>query len=449
MTATPTQTTSPTPTTTTTLTATQTQTSTPTQTRTQTPTTTTTLTATPTQTSSPTQTSTPTQTRTQTPTPSITSSQTQTPTPSITSSQTMTPTNTTTPTQTNTPTRTATNTPTPSSTNTPTPTRTATPTQTMTQTPTATVTASPTNTPTQTPSHTPTNFPIEYAPNGYYYDTTTGEMYISTNTTKRVIFDGLKVGINFLGNRNETLTVNITDSGFRLIGLSEAGGQYVLVSDDNGVMYYALAPGGTINQDSFVSITGGTVVNNTWFFVGDNNSGSVEIVEIYNIDGVLNQNRNINLGPYSLVYSGSNANQFRLINTNGGSSKTIETANGGTVNFSVDVAGNLVANSKSFLIDNKNREGYRLRHGSVEGPENGVYFRGNSDENIIELPDYWKWMVDSKTITVLLTSYCGDEIYVEKITESTIIIGGNNCGFSYVVYGERNDIGKMDIDIID
>jgi hypothetical protein len=361
----------------------------------------------------------------------------------------MTPTNTTTPTQTNTPTRTATNTPTPSSTNTPTPTRTATPTQTMTQTPTATLTATPTNTPTQTPSHTPTNFPIEYAPNGYYYDTATGEMYISTNTTKRVIFDGLKVGINFLGNRNETLTVNITDSGFRLIGLSEAGGQYVLVSDDNGVMYYALAPGGTINQDSFVSITGGTVVNNTWFFVGDNNSGSVEIVEIYNIDGVLNQNRNINLGPYSLVYSGSNANQFRLINTNGGSSKTIETANGGTVNFSVDVAGNLVANSKSFLIDNKNREGYRLRHGSVEGPENGVYFRGNSDENIIELPDYWIWMVDSNTITVLLTSHCGDEIYVEKITESTIIIGGNNCGFSYVVYGERNDIGKMDIDIID
>jgi hypothetical protein len=345
----------------------------------------------------------------------------------------MTPTNTITPTQTNTPT--------PSSTNTPT--------QTSSQTPTATITTTPTNTPTQTPSHTPTNFPIEYAPDGYNYDAITSAMTISTSSLKRVVFDGMKIGINFLGEINEVLTINITDSGFRLIGLSEAGGQYVLVSDDNGVMYYALAPGGVINQDSFVSITGGTVVNNTWFFVGDNNSGSVEIVEIYNIDSALNQNRNINLGPYSLVYSGSNANQFKLVNTNGGTSKTIETVNGDTVTFSVDVEGNLVANSKSFLIDNKNKEGYRLRHGSVEGPENGVYFRGNSDANIIELPNYWKWMVDSKTITVLLTSHCGDKIYVEKITESTVIIGGNNCGFSYVVYGERNDISKMDIDIID
>jgi len=58
-------------------------------------------------------------------------------------------------------------------------------------------------------------------------------------------------------------------------------------------------------------------------------------------------------------------------------------------------------------------------------------------------------MVDTKTITVLLTSHCGDEIYVDNITESTITIGGNNCGFSYVVYAERNDIDKMNIDLID
>ncbi len=48
----------------------------------------------------------------------------------------------------------------------------------------------------------------------------------------------------------------------------------------------------------------------------------------------------------------------------------------------------------------------------------------------------------------MLTSYCGDEIFVEEITESAVIVGGNNCEFSYVIYGERKDIGKMDIEPI-
>ena len=46
----------------------------------------------------------------------------------------------------------------------------------------------------------------------------------------------------------------------------------------------------------------------------------------------------------------------------------------------------------------------KLRHGSLEGPENGVYIRGRlKDNNTIELPDYWTGLVDEKTITVNLT----------------------------------------------
>ena len=469
LTATPTQTPTQTPTTTTTLTATptQTSTSTPTQTGTQTPTTTTTLTATPTQTSTQTptstQTQTPSQTGTNTPTPTNTNTPTPTTTTTLTATSTQTPTNTQTPTQTGTstptptntktptqtPTQTGTNTPTPTNTKTPTPTRTAspTPTQTGTVTPTPSITASPTNTPTQTPSHTPTNFPIEYAPNGFFYDFEQDKLFASTNETKRIVFDGVRTGINYLGTLNNTLTINITENGFRLIGLSEGSGEYVLVSDENGVMYYADAPGGAVDQNSFISITGGTVSNNVWTYVGDNNTGSITIVEIYNASDVITSNRIVSLGAYQLSFEGSHPNQFKLVNIEEGGT-TIETGSGNTVNFRVDSEGNLFANSKSFLIKNQNKEGYNLRHGSVEGPENGVYLRGKSNNGIVELPDYWKWLIDNESVTVILTSHCGDEVFVEEITESAVIVGGNNCEFSYVIYGERKDIGKMDIEPI-
>jgi hypothetical protein len=350
---------------------------------------------------------------------------------------------------TETPTQTSTNTPTTSSKITPTPTRTSTqtPTQTPTQTITPTITSSPTTTPTQTPSHTPTNFPVEYSPNGFSYDFILNKLFISTSETKRVAFDGRKTAINFLNETDEILTVNITDNGFKLIGLSEGSGQYVLVSDSNGVMYYAEAPGGNVTQTSFVSITGGTVIDNVWYFVGDNNSGSVEVVEIYGLDGTINGDRTVALGPYSLIYSGSNANQFKLVNTNEGVSNTIESGSGDVVNFNVDVSGNLFANSKSFLVKNINKEGYNLRHGSLEGPENGVYFRGRTRATYIIMPLEWEWLVDYETVTVLITSDCGDEVFVKEITPTMITVGGNTCEYSYMVYGERKDIDKMNIDI--
>jgi hypothetical protein len=262
-----------------------------------------------------------------------------------------------------------------------------------------------------------------------------------------VTFDGRKTAINFLNEVDEILAVNITENGFKLIGLSEGSGQYVLVSDSNGVMYYAEAPGGNVEQTSFVSITGGTVIDNVWYFIGDNNSGSVEVVEIYGLDGTINEDRTVALGPYSLIYSGSNANQFKLVNTNEGVSNTIESGSGDTVNFNVDVNGNLFANSKSFLIKNIDKEGYNLRHGSLEGPENGVYFRGKTTASYIMTPLEWEWLVDYDTITVILTSNCGDDIYVKEINSTMITIGGNTCEYSYVVYGERKDIDKMNIDI--
>ena len=77
----------------------------------------------------------------------------------------------------------------------------------------------------------------------------------------------------------------------------------------------------------------------------------------------------------------------------------------------------LDASSKGFDIKHPNKEGHRLRHICVEGPEDGpIYVRGKLEVNLLKLPDYWDGLVDKESISVHLTpigSY--QELFVEKI----------------------------------
>ena len=220
----------------------------------------------------------------------------------------------------------------------------------------------------------------------------------------------------------------------------------MLVADNEGVVYYVPAPGGSVDQNSFITLTGGTVSNNVITFVGQNNTTNITILEVYYENGVFTSNRIVRTDDKSITFSGSNANQFKITNLIGGNGNTIETGSGSTVNFIVDNAGNVFATSKSFIVPNQTKEGYNLRHGSLEGPENGVYFRGKTTASYIVTPLEWEWLVDYNTITVILTSNCGDDIYVKEINSTMITVGGNTCEYSYVVYGERKDIDKMNIE---
>ena len=59
--------------------------------------------------------------------------------------------------------------------------------------------------------------------------------------------------------------------------------------------------------------------------------------------------------------------------------------------------------NKSFDIPHPNKEGHRLRHVCVEGPESAVYIRGRlTGKSMIELPEYWNGLVDYDSITVQL-----------------------------------------------
>jgi hypothetical protein len=103
---------------------------------------------------------------------------------------------------------------------------------------------------------------------------------------------------------------------------------------------------------------------------------------------------------------------------------------------------------KQFDIPHPTKNGWRLRHICIEGPTADVYVRGKlKGSNVIELPEYWKNLVDPETITVNLTPIAAhQELYVDKIEWGTRILIKNNSGSTincyYTVYGERSDTGK-------
>jgi hypothetical protein len=111
---------------------------------------------------------------------------------------------------------------------------------------------------------------------------------------------------------------------------------------------------------------------------------------------------------------------------------------------SISATGVFTAVSKSFDIQHPTKPEMRLRYGSLEGPENGVYVRGNTTENIIELPEVWMGLVDESTITVSFTSIGKfQQVYLEKIENNKIYIGGELENILYVIFGERKDIDKL------
>jgi len=104
--------------------------------------------------------------------------------------------------------------------------------------------------------------------------------------------------------------------------------------------------------------------------------------------------------------------------------------------------------NKKFDISHPTKEGYRLSHVCLEGPTSDVYFRGRlKGSNMIELPEYWKGLVDSDTITVNLTAVGRPDLslHIKEIREDKIILSSDNLidvDCFYHVYGERKDIEK-------
>jgi len=140
--------------------------------------------------------------------------------------------------------------------------------------------------------------------------------------------------------------------------------------------------------------------------------------------------------------------QGGVINTTGGNINT----GGGNIDggSTGNISGfdNISANQKNFDIEHPSKkEPWRLRYSVLEGPEVSVFVRGKlNGSNIIELPYYWKDLVDENSLTINLTAIGKPTIYyVEKIDNNMIYIGSNDdqYNFYYTVFAERKDVDKL------
>jgi len=118
------------------------------------------------------------------------------------------------------------------------------------------------------------------------------------------------------------------------------------------------------------------------------------------------------------------------------------------LNNSGDLAiiGALSANTKSFDIEHPTKEGQRLHHGVLEGPEHAVYIRGRSTDGVIELPDYWTGLVHEHTITVQLTPIgYSTTLYVKDIVDNTVEVQAD-CEYFYFIQAERKDVDRFEVE---
>ena len=122
----------------------------------------------------------------------------------------------------------------------------------------------------------------------------------------------------------------------------------------------------------------------------------------------------------------------------------------GDVNVDGDVKSNggahVLSNKKNapFDMPHPNKKGWRLRHVCIEGPEIAVYFRGRvTNKNEIELPAYWKGLVDWTSITVNLTPIGShQDVIIKRWDENKIYLqsmGRMPIDCFYHVTGRRLD----------
>ena len=119
--------------------------------------------------------------------------------------------------------------------------------------------------------------------------------------------------------------------------------------------------------------------------------------------------------------------------------------------YRLHVVGSFGATTKSFIINHPTKEGKKLQYGSLEGPENGVYVRGRSQQNMIELPEYWSELVDETSITVNLTPVGMSVVpRVKEIANNQVevfSIEDGDLDYYYVVFAERKDVEKLEVEI--
>ena len=106
---------------------------------------------------------------------------------------------------------------------------------------------------------------------------------------------------------------------------------------------------------------------------------------------------------------------------------------------------------KLFDIQHPTKDGHRLAHACIEGPEVAVYTRGRvcNGKNVIDLPEYWDGLVDYETLTVQLTCLGSHQnVIVKRISpmERKVYLqsqGGMPVDAFYHIMAQRKDVPNL------
>lgn len=110
--------------------------------------------------------------------------------------------------------------------------------------------------------------------------------------------------------------------------------------------------------------------------------------------------------------------------------------------------GHRLSAKKDFDIPHPTKEGWRLTHACVEGPEAAVYFRGRvQNKTEINFPEYWKKLVDFDTLSINLQPIGShQDIIIKRWDQEKIYLqskGNMPIDCFYHVYAERIDTEKL------
>ena len=308
---------------------------------------------------------------------------------------------------------------------------------------------------------------------------TSSDSGFNSNNSNGVVIQDVRVALDTYGHVTGTTvgTVNLDSRYYTETEADERFLSFRTINVPTGTDPVADLYNDTLNfvsSDSSVVISGNSTTDTI-----DIKVGSGVNTNIYSDNGTLSGARTLSQDDNKLKFDSNSTESFDVVKTTTATGdndprmfieadasygtvlelESPETAvyylrgrnTAGSVLFEVDGDGNLRAQSKSFDIEHPTKEGKRLRYGSLEGPEHGVYVRGRlNGTDTIELPDYWLALVDENSITVQLTPVGSSQpLYVKDIRDNKVIVGNGsvltNTPIScfYFIQAERKDVKKI------
>jgi len=177
------------------------------------------------------------------------------------------------------------------------------------------------------------------------------------------------------------------------------------------------------------------------FYSGQNNQG-VNAIAVGYLAGKSNQPANtIMLNASGAELNGSTSSAFYVNPVRSdGNTNNVLTYNTGTNEITYN-------SGKTFIIDHPTDDNKYLVHACLEGPESGVYYRGegeivNNETTTIMLPDYvGKFATDfTVQLTTIYTGNKNQTFQSTRVEEGSFKVYGDNGKFFWLVQGKRGDV---------